>query len=257
MGAASRAAVTALGAAVVALAGYLSRDLLTALILALCLVFAAGWPRLIGLPTTRGAGVVIAAVAVAATAVVRLGSVAGLAVVVGLAVIGAFVHQMLRRDGRPRLVESVSGVVTGCAVVVSAAGWSAPTGGLTLASLTVTGAASIAAAAVCTALPVRTELGAALATVVAGVAGLVTGWALDAVGGLLRAAGRPRRRHPHRGAARAVRPLPRLAAGAPGAGRRGAAPARPGHGRSTSSPTSSAADRPSLPGPGPGASLGP
>lgn len=184
MGAASRAAVTALGAAVVALAGYLSRDLLTALILALCLVFASGWPRLIGLPTTRGAGVVIAVVAVAATAVVRLGSVAGLAVVVGLAVIGAFVHQMLRRDGRPRLVESVAGVVTGCAVVVSAAGWSAPTGGLVLASLTVTGAASIAAAAVCTALPVRTELGAALATVVAGVAGLVTGWALAAVGGL-------------------------------------------------------------------------
>ncbi|MFD1506380.1 hypothetical protein FE374_16700 [Georgenia yuyongxinii] len=182
MGASTRAAVTALGAAVLALAGFAARDVLTGLVLLLCLVFALGWPRLIDLPTYRGASLVIAGTAIAALAAVRFGTVAGLAIVAGLAVVAAFVHQMLRRDGRPRLVESVAGVVTGCAVVVSAAGWVAVGEGLTAESLVVAGAASIAAAAAATAVPARTELVAVLATVVAGAAGLLAGLLLELVG---------------------------------------------------------------------------
>ncbi|MFH5821826.1 hypothetical protein [Georgenia sp. AZ-5] len=182
MGASTRAAVTALGAAAVAVAGYFSRDLLTALVLVLAVVFAAGWPRLLDLPTFGGPRVVIGLAAVAALAAVRVLSVGTLAVVMGIAVVAAFVHQMLRRDGRPRLVESVSGVVAGAVVVVSAAGWVAADTGPLAASLVVTGAAAIAAAASATAVPGRPELVASLSTVAGGAAGLVAGLLLGVVG---------------------------------------------------------------------------
>ena len=84
-------------------------------------VVAWGWSGTLGLPSPRG------------TATVLL--VGGLALVVSvgvrqeepwlgwapaalsLAMIAAFLHQILRRDGRPRVVESVSAVVLGLAVV--------------------------------------------------------------------------------------------------------------------------------------------
>jgi len=182
MGASTRAVFTALGAATVALAGYASLDVLTGLVLALGLVFASGWPRLLSLPTARGGSLVIALVALAAVVVVRAGTFGDLAVVMGLAVVAAFVHQMARRDGRPRLVESVAGVVSGTVVVVSAAGWLAVEEGVVSAELVVTAAAAIAAAAAVTAVNAATRLVAALATVVGGAVGLLTGALLGDVG---------------------------------------------------------------------------
>lgn len=182
MGASSRAVLTALGAATVALAGYLSQDVLTGVVLALGLIFAAGWPRLLSLPTARGGSLVIALTALAAVVVVRLTALGDLAPVMGLAVVAAFVHQMLRRDGRPRLVESVAGVVSGTVVVVSASGWIAVEEGAVTAELVVTAAATIAAAAAVTAVRAPVRLVAALATAVGGGAGLLTGSLLDGVG---------------------------------------------------------------------------
>jgi hypothetical protein len=182
MGASTRAVVTSLGAATVALAGYLSPDLLTGVVLALGLVFAAGWPRLLSLPTTRGGGLVIGAAALAAVVVVKLGAFGQLALVMGLAVVAAFVHQMLRRDGRPRLVESVSGVISGTVVVVSASGWLAVEEGAVTAELVVTAAAAITAAAAVTAVHAATRLIAALATVVGGAVGLLAGALVGGVG---------------------------------------------------------------------------
>jgi hypothetical protein len=182
MGASTRAVFTALGAATVALAGYASLDVLTGVVLALGLVFASGWPRLLSLPTARGGSLVIALVALAAVVVVRVSTFGDLAVVMGLAVVAAFVHQMLRRDGRPRLVESVAGVVSGTVVVVSASGWLAVEEGVVSAELVVTAAAAIAAAAAVTALNAATRLVAALATVVGGAVGLLTGSLLGDVG---------------------------------------------------------------------------
>lgn len=182
MGASTRAVVTAGGAGAVALAGYLSPDVLTGVVLALGFVFAAGWPRLLSLPTVRGGSVVIALVALAAVVVVQLGSFAQLAVVMGLAVVAAFVHQMLRRDGRPRLVESVSGVISGTVVVVSAAGWLTVEEGAVAAELVVTAAAAVTAGAALTAVPGPSRLVAALATVGGGGVGLLTGALLDGVG---------------------------------------------------------------------------
>ncbi|MPV37225.1 hypothetical protein [Georgenia subflava] len=182
MGASSRAAVTASGAALLAVAGYLSQNLLTGVVLVLGTLFALGWPRLLELPTRRGASIVIALSALAGLAVVRLAGAGELAVVMGLAVVAAFVHQMARRDGRPRLVESVSGVVTGAVVVVSAAGWIAIDTGEVTEALVVTAAATIAAAAATTAVPARTELVASVATVVGGGIGLLIGTVLAGVG---------------------------------------------------------------------------
>jgi len=182
MGASTRAVLSALGAAAVALSGYLSVDILTGVVLALGLVFAAGWPRLLSLPTERGGSLVIALTALAAVVVVRLTSLGDLALVMGLAVVAAFVHQMLRRDGRPRLVESVAGVVSGAVVVASAAGWLAVERGAVTDELVVTAAAAIAAAAAVTAVRAPTRLVAALATVAGGGVGLLTGTLLDSVG---------------------------------------------------------------------------
>lgn len=90
-------------------------------------VLAWGWPGVLDLPSPRGTATVLAltALAVAATAVLTTtdpllrwvpGAVAG-------AVLLTFVHQLARRDGRPRLVSTVAGTLTGIAVLASGAGF--------------------------------------------------------------------------------------------------------------------------------------
>ncbi|WP_413451989.1 hypothetical protein AA0Y32_13225 [Georgenia phoenicis] len=182
MGSSTRGVVTAVLAAVLALSAMTYWPLVVVAALAILLV-AGGWPRLVALPVTTGPGIVIALSGLAALAVVAVtGSVNGVAVVLGLAVAGSFVQEMLRRDGRPRLVESVAGTVTGCVVAGSAAMWPALGDSRAAAAVVVTAAAALAAGAACTAIQVRPQLGASLATVVAGGAGLLAGSLLPAVG---------------------------------------------------------------------------
>lgn len=84
---------------------------------------AWGWPDLLDLPSPRGTRTVVAlagagcAVAVAATR--DEPRLRWLALAVALGVLAEFVHQLARRDARPRLVESVTGAVTGIAVLAS------------------------------------------------------------------------------------------------------------------------------------------
>ncbi len=185
MGSSTRGVVTAALAAVLALSAMWHWPLLVVTALATLLV-AGGWPRLAGLPVTTGPGIVIAGTGLASLAVVAVtGSVDGVAVVLGLAVAGSFVQEMLRRDGRPRLVESVAGTVTGCVVAGSAAMWPALGDTRPAAAVVVTAAAALAAGAACTALSRRPQLVAGLATVVAGGAGLLAGVLLPAVGPLV------------------------------------------------------------------------
>lgn len=173
MSVSTRAVLTAVVAAVVAVAAFLGELPLVALAGVLVLVLAAGWPPLVGALAPRGSSVVIA-----------LGGLGGLAAVVltrgdpflrelpevlALAVLAAFVHELVRRDGRERLVESVAGTVAGVLVAATAAGWVAAgrtDGG---ASVVVVGALALAVGSAVSALHLTGSL-AATVTIVASVA---------------------------------------------------------------------------------------
>ena len=123
-------------AGLVALASFAPVGVLALAVLLVCALVAAGWPDLLDLPTPRGTSAVVVLTALGAGVVVAVAVLAArsggtqasgvlgqLPVVAALALLLAFVHQLLRRDGRPRLVESVTGAVSGQALVVLAAAW--------------------------------------------------------------------------------------------------------------------------------------
>jgi hypothetical protein len=117
--------------AVVALAGLLTvtafaGPAMVALALALAGgVIAWGWSGLLGLPSRRGTSLVIALGSAAAIGTVLATTqdpyLAWLPAAMAGSMIVAFIHQLARRDGRPRLVESVASTITAIAIVVSGA----------------------------------------------------------------------------------------------------------------------------------------
>ncbi|WP_226346368.1 hypothetical protein [Agilicoccus flavus] len=85
---------------------------------------AAGWVLLLGLPSPRGTTATLVGASVILLASGLLSRELRESVLPGalaLAMIVEFVHQLARRDGRPRLVESVSGSITGISVLTSIA----------------------------------------------------------------------------------------------------------------------------------------
>lgn len=181
----TRAVLTAAVAAVVAVVGYLGWLPVALAAGALVLVVAVGWPVLLELPTRLGTSVVIgltgvgAVVTVAATPDAPL--LRGLPVVVAGAVLAAFLNELLRQDGRLRLVESVTGTVTGVLVVTAAAGWVGAVRSGGGASLVVAGAVALAVAAAVSASPGGTWVRAVGTTVAAVVAGAAVSTVLPAV----------------------------------------------------------------------------
>lgn len=89
------------------------------------LIIAWGWPKAAGLPSPKGATLVLAIAAALFIGVVMAAETdpylrwASGALALGLVAI--FLQQLLRRDGRPRLVESVMGTSLGLVVLASAA----------------------------------------------------------------------------------------------------------------------------------------
>lgn len=189
----TRAVATAVAAALVAVAAFVGELPLIVLSGFLAVALAVGWPYLIDLPRKLGASILIALGGVGA--VVAIATTAGepflreLPLVFALAIVLAFVNELLRRDGRERLVESVSGVVAGVVVAASVVGWIAAgrtTGG---ENLVVTGAVALAVGSAVSALPVAGWAGA-FATLVAAVgagagAGLLVPGIDPQVGGLI------------------------------------------------------------------------
>ncbi len=187
----TRAVVTACLAAVVAVAAFFGPLPLTIASGALALSVAIGWPRLLDIPVHGGTRVVIAIAglgAVAATAATRgEPALRHLPVVLALSVVLAFVAELLRRDGRPRLVESLIGTVSGIVVATSSAGWIAA--GRTDAgeSLGGTTAAARAVASAVSARPLGGGLNAALTLGLAVLAGGAVGYVmpdLELLGGV-------------------------------------------------------------------------
>ena len=118
--------LTALACAgLIALAAYAGSLPLAGAMLVVCALVIWGWPVLLGLPAPRGT-----MAALGLGAVLCVGAVGftrddpfldWLALAAAGGVVACFLHQLLRQDGRPRLVESLSGEVMALGLVVSAA----------------------------------------------------------------------------------------------------------------------------------------
>lgn len=180
---ASRSVVTAALAAAAALAGYLHPIALLVVAVVLVLVVAAGWPELAGLPFRPGSAAVVALTGIGAVFAVRLTGtgLSALAVVLACGLMIAFVNELLRRDGRVRMVESVSGTVAGGVLALCTACWVAAE---TLAggeAVVVVGALALAVGAAVSAFELPRWMSAVLTALAATVAGAAAGWALPAI----------------------------------------------------------------------------
>ena len=152
-------------AALVAVAAAAGTAPLVAALLLVTVLLASGWATLLALPSPRGSTIVVALTGAVAVAAVALTAqppyLRWLPSALALCVLGEFAHQLLRRDMRPRLVESVTGVVAGAVVAALAAGWlgalrlhGGPDAGLAGGlGVVLIGAAAAVAAAVATGMP--------------------------------------------------------------------------------------------------------
>lgn len=119
--------VLAVVLAVTAYSGPAARWIVALAILLAEGVLAWGWTRLVGLPSRRGTTIVVATSAVLLTGSVVLPA-DGYAMrwtpaALAFCVTCAFVHQLLRQDGRPRVVASLSGSMLALAILCSGVAW--------------------------------------------------------------------------------------------------------------------------------------
>ncbi|MCL1870012.1 MAG: hypothetical protein FWF90_06310 [Promicromonosporaceae bacterium] len=176
----TRAVTTAVLAAAVAGAAYFGTLPLVAVVAGLVVLLVLGWPRLVGAPAPGGATIVVLVAGLGAVLVAWRTQgepvLRHLPLVIAMALVLAFLAEMLRRDGRPHLVESVSGTIAGAFVTAAAAGWVATGRSVGGAALVVTAAIALAVAAAVSALPVaRGWVGALIAVATAAVAGAGAG----------------------------------------------------------------------------------
>lgn len=113
--------------ALIALSGF-AYPVLVALAVGLGgLVLAWGWPRLLASPSPRGSTAVLAFGTLACVSAVALTPtdpfLRWMPAALAVSLIAAFLHQLVRRDGRPRLTESVAITAAGLAVVSSGAAY--------------------------------------------------------------------------------------------------------------------------------------
>ena len=114
-------AATIAFAALVALTGYASPQFVALAVALAGFVLAWGWPLLLSLPSPRGTSAVLAigTVLMTGTALATRDdpSLEWMPAALAVSVIVGFLHQLMRRDGRPRLTESVAAVTSGLAII--------------------------------------------------------------------------------------------------------------------------------------------
>ena len=168
----TRAVASACAAAAIAGGAYLGAVPLLVVVGVLVILFAAGWAPLLGLPVPGGTFFVVALPGLGALAAAQVTQtepwLANLPLVVAMGVLLAFINELLRGDGRERLVDSLVGGVSGMVVAVSAAGWISAFKTGDGMSLVVLSAASLAAASAASAVRLHGWL--SLTATVAGAA---------------------------------------------------------------------------------------
>ena len=114
-------AATIAFAALVALTGYASPQFVALAVALAGFVLAWGWPLLLSLPSPRGTTAVLAigTVLMTGTALATREDpyLEWMPAALAVSVIVGFLHQLMRRDGRPRLTESVAAVTSGLAII--------------------------------------------------------------------------------------------------------------------------------------------
>ncbi|MCL2090367.1 MAG: hypothetical protein FWH11_03950 [Micrococcales bacterium] len=182
---ATRAVLTAALAAVVAAAAYFGPVPLAAVAALLAVAVAVGWPGLANLPDRKGSATVVAITGIGGVAAVHTigvrADLRSLAVVFAASILLTFVNELLRRDGRTRLVESVAGTVTGSMLAVTAAGWVACGRLLDGKELAAAAAVALALAAAVSAVRLPVWLTALVVTLVGGAGGAALGIVLDGI----------------------------------------------------------------------------
>lgn len=182
MSASFRAVVAATAATGIGVTTLTPRPLLTITVAAIAVICALGWPTIVDVPARIPSTVVLLVTAAASVAVIELvRDVAWLAVVCAGAVLAAFLAQLFRRDGRPRLLEQVAGTVTGAVIVASAAGWLAIGPGPRSEALVITAAVTIAVASVVALFRLSPAWSTVASVVLATAAGLGMGLAVAAI----------------------------------------------------------------------------
>lgn len=173
-----------------------------ALSVALCAgIMAWGWAGLVGLPSPRGTTVVLAvgsAGAIGTALATRQDPfLAWMPAALAGSMMVAFVHQLARRDGRPRLVESIAATITAIAIVVSGASlialsrsehgpWVVAIAATAMATSALSDLAGVSRAMSAWLLPLGMVLGGIAAILVGHLLG-ASGWGAAALLGVLSA----------------------------------------------------------------------
>jgi hypothetical protein len=126
------AGLAAVSAVVIAVAGFAGGWIVTASVGLCVLGIAVGWGELLRLPDRPGTALLVGGLGLAGLVVGTLAAapetglprpLAVFAAVIAAAVLSSFAHELLRRDGRIDVVESVTGTLTGQVIAVLASGW--------------------------------------------------------------------------------------------------------------------------------------
>ncbi|MDD7464679.1 MAG: hypothetical protein PUK59_00300 [Actinomycetaceae bacterium] len=120
----ARRIAVGVGGALVLVCGALANEGVGLVCVAIVVVLLLlGWGKLLDVPHPNAARLVMGLVALVALGVANWGTLTAMSFVLGLSVAATFVAEMLRRDGRPQLLEQAAGTFTGCVLIVMATLW--------------------------------------------------------------------------------------------------------------------------------------